>query len=49
MKIAKIHIRRRLKRSDGIDGTEFPLLMRLMSTLGERFGYENVRLVVWFG
>lgn len=37
-----------LQRSDALDDTEFPLVMRLMECLAERFGGENVRLVVWF-
>jgi|ERR1051325_6352545 hypothetical protein len=37
-----------LKRSDCLADTEFPLLMKLMACLAERFGDDNVRLVVWF-
>lgn len=38
-----------LRRRDALEGTEFPLLMRLMECLAERFGGEGVRLTVYFG
>lgn len=37
-----------LKRIDSFEDTEFLLLMRLMAVLAERFGDDNVRMVVWF-
>lgn len=37
-----------LRRSDAIEGTDFPLVMKLMECLAERFGVDGVRLVVWF-
>lgn len=37
-----------LRRSDALTDTDFPLVMRLMECLAERFGDEGVRLVVWF-
>jgi len=37
------------KRSDCLVNTEFPLVMKLMRCLAERFGDQAVRLVVWFG
>lgn len=37
------------KRSDCLVNTEFPLVMKLMGCLAERFGEQSVRLVVWFG
>ncbi len=37
------------KRSDCLVNTEFPLVMKLMGCLAERFGDQAVRLVVWFG
>jgi hypothetical protein len=44
------HIFRRViaKRTDALEGTDFPLVMKLMATLAERFGDENVRMTVWF-
>jgi hypothetical protein len=38
-----------LKRRDSLVDTEFPLVMRLMSCLAQRFGEQGTRLVVWFG
>ena len=35
-------------RNDAIDGTEFPLILKLMACLATRFGDSNVRLFVWF-
>lgn len=37
-----------LKRIDCLEGTDFPLLMKLMGCLAERFGEDGVRMVVWF-
>ena len=37
-----------LRRSDCLVDTDFPLLMELMACLAERFGDDNVRMVVWF-
>jgi hypothetical protein len=38
-----------LTRRDSVEDTDFPLLMRLMGCLAERFGGHRVRLTVWFG
>jgi hypothetical protein len=38
-----------LTRNDSLSGTDFPLLMKLMACLAERFGDDGVRLTVWFG
>lgn len=37
-----------LRRSDALVDTDFPLVMKLMECLAERFGDAGVRLVVWF-
>ena len=37
-----------LKRKDCLADTEFPLVMKLMACLAERFGEDSVRVVVWF-
>ena len=37
-----------LKRRDALTDTDFPLLMKLMASLAERFGDDGVRLTVWF-
>jgi hypothetical protein len=44
------HIFRRVipKRADALEDTDFPLIMKLMATLAERFGDEGVRMTVWF-
>lgn len=38
----------RITRQDAKEGTEMDLLVRLMTTLADRFGSGNVRLVVFF-
>lgn len=38
-----------LTRGDCLVGTDFPLVMKLMGCLAERFGDIGVRLTVWFG
>jgi len=45
---AKIYRREYMTRRDAIEGTEFPLIMKLMACLASRFGDSNVRLFVWF-
>jgi len=39
----------RMKRRDCLEDTDFPLLMKLMECLAERFGDDGVRLTVYFG
>ena len=38
-----------LRRRDCLVDTDFPLVMKLMTCLAERFGDDGVRLTVWFG
>jgi hypothetical protein len=37
-----------IRRRDALDDTEFPLVIKLMKVLAERFGPRAVRLVVYF-
>jgi hypothetical protein len=37
-----------MRRADAIRDTDFPLVMKLMECLAERFGGDKVRIVVWF-
>lgn len=45
----RIFRRNILTRNDSLRDTEFPLVMKLMACLAERFTDDGVRLTVWFG